>query len=239
MEASPMERLVVELAEQQRTRFYGKYRGIVEDVADPDNLGRLRARVPEVLGDEISPWALPCSPYAGNGVGQFTLPPKGAGAWIEFEAGDPARPIWSGCWWGKSQIPKSETNAQAAPNLKIIRTEQGLMVSMDDDGQTISVSDKDGKNILKIEVQRKQITVKGAAKAVVEAPQIELVENATHPVVFGDELMSYLAKLVTMIQTHTHPGQLAAGFIPVTPMVPAQSFPQPMPSLISKKVKSG
>ena len=30
--------------------YYGKYRGIVEDVSDPENRGRIRAKCPEVLG---------------------------------------------------------------------------------------------------------------------------------------------------------------------------------------------
>lgn len=239
MEQGSVERLVAELSEQVRRRFYGKYRGIVQDVDDPHGMGRIRAEVPEVLDDQTSPWALPCVPFAGEGLGQHTIPPVGAAVWIEFEAGDPSRPIWTGCWWGEGQVPESNQGAPARPPLKIIRTEAGLMVSMDDDGQVIDVSDEDGSNLLKIEVRQGQILIQGATKAVVEAPQIELVQNATHPVVFGDELITYLNQLVMTLQTHTHPGELAAGFIPVTPMVPGTVFPTPTPSLISTKVKSG
>jgi uncharacterized protein involved in type VI secretion and phage assembly len=239
MEPGSVERLVAELSEQVRRRFYGKYRGIVQDTDDPRGMGRIRAQVPEVLDEETSPWALPCVPFAGDGLGQHTIPPVGAAVWIEFEAGDPSRPIWTGCWWGEGQVPESNQGTPAQPPLKIIRTEAGLMVSMDDDGQVIDVSDEDGSNLLKIEVRQGQILIQGATKAVVEAPQIELVQNATHPVVFGDELMTYLNQLVMTLQTHTHPGELAAGFMPVTPMVPGTVFPTPTPSLISTKVKSG
>lgn len=239
MEYGSVERLVAELSEQARSRFYGKYRGIVQDTNDPRGMGRIRAQVPEVLDAETSPWALPCVPFAGDNLGQHTIPPVGAAVWIEFEAGDPSRPIWTGCWWGEGQVPENNQGTAATPPLKIIRTEAGLMVSMDDDGQVIDVSDEDGSNLLKIEVRQGQILVQGATKAVVEAPQIELVQNATHPVVFGDELMTYLNQLVMTLQTHTHPGQLAAGFIPVTPMVPGTVFPTPTPSLISTKVKAG
>lgn len=239
MEGTPLERLVVDLAEQTRTRFYGKYRGIVTNVNDPENLGRIRARVPEVLDDVESPWALPCTPYAGNGSGAYTIPPKDAGVWIEFEAGDPARPVWTGCWWGENSLPQNERRANTTPSLKIIRSEQGLMVTMDDSGQVITVSDENGSNLLKIEVQRGQITIKGATKAVVEAPQIELVENATHPVVFGDELMLYLNQLVTLYQTHVHPGELALGVFPISPAPPVPPFPVPPPTMISTRVKSG
>ncbi|MBU0596503.1 phage baseplate assembly protein V, partial [Candidatus Bipolaricaulota bacterium] len=70
------------------TRHYGKHRAIVTDNEDPRGLGRIRARVPEVLGDVETGWALPCSPYAGDGAGLYAVPDPGAGVWIEFEAGD-------------------------------------------------------------------------------------------------------------------------------------------------------
>jgi uncharacterized protein involved in type VI secretion and phage assembly len=237
MSTSSIERLVVEIAEQQRSNFYGKYRGVVSNVDDPDSMGRIKATVPEVLADIESPWALPCAPYAGNGLGTYNIPPVGAGVWMEFEAGDPARPIWAGCWWGKDQLPKNESGTEAAPPIKIIRTESGMMVTMDDSKQVLSVSDENGDNILKIEVNSGKITIKGAIKAVVEAPAIELVENASHPVVFGDELMIFLNQLVNMYQTHTHPGQTA--IIPVSPAPPVPPFPTPTPSLLSTKVKTG
>ena len=40
--------------------FYGKYRGIVTNIKDPLKMGRIKARVPDVLGEEPSGWALPC-----------------------------------------------------------------------------------------------------------------------------------------------------------------------------------
>ncbi len=234
-----MEKLVVQLTEAVRSRYYGKYRGIVKENQDPQNLGRIRAQVPEVLGDQTSGWALPCSPYAGKGEGQFTIPPVDSGVWIEFEAGDPGRPIWSGCWWASDELPKDNAGTAATPPLKIIRSEKGLMVTLDDGSQTITVSDDSGSNMVEIKIQDKKITVKGALKAIVEAPQIELVENAAHPVVFGDNLLQYLNQLVNLYQTHMHPGQLALGVFPVTPMTPVPPFPPATPSLLSTKVKTG
>src|SRR5438045_154627 len=101
--------------------FYGKYRGTVDDNADPRNLGRIRARVPEVLGTVVSGWAVPALPYSGDKSGVFVLPKKGAGVWIEFEAGETMRPIWSGCWFASGGLPTDETGTAATPDLKILR----------------------------------------------------------------------------------------------------------------------
>ncbi|HHM05331.1 MAG TPA: hypothetical protein ENJ19_06260 [Gammaproteobacteria bacterium] len=220
-------------------RYFGKYRGLVRDNNDPRNMGRIKASVRELLGDVDTGWALPCLPYSGNGEGQYTVPPVGAGVWIEFESGDLSRPIWSGCWWGEGQLPSDNTGTAATPPLKIIRSETGLMVTLDDNSQVITVSDGGGGNLLEIQVQAGRITVKGASKAVVEAPQIELVEDASHPLVFGDELLQYLNQLVSMFNSHVHPGELAAGWIPVTPAPPTPSLTPPTPSLNSTRVKSG
>jgi uncharacterized protein involved in type VI secretion and phage assembly len=224
---------------QQTSRYYGKYRGIVTDNQDPNNLGRLKARVPEVLASVETGWALPSLPYSGEGSGAYTVPEPGAGVWIEFEAGEVSRPIWTGCWWGADQLPKNNAGTAATPAIKIIRSEQGLMVTMDDGGQTIHVSDQNAQNMLEIQVQPGKITIKGATKAVVEAPQIELVENSTHPVVFGDQLLQYLNQIVSLYQTHVHPGELALGVFPVTPAPPVPPLPPATPALISQRVKTG
>jgi uncharacterized protein involved in type VI secretion and phage assembly len=111
--------------------FYGKYRGTVTDNKDPLMIGRVKARVPDVMGDQESGWAMPCAPFGGSGVGFFAIPANGAGVWIEFEHGDPDYPIWSGCWWGSvAEVPPL---LLAPPYKKVmIKTEGGTTVTLDD-----------------------------------------------------------------------------------------------------------
>jgi len=99
--------------------FYGKYRGKVAGNVDPLQLGRIQVRVPAVYGEGASAWALPAAPYAGPGVGLFLVPPTGANVWVEFEAGDPDQPIWSGCFWGVGEVPVTPALAQ----LKVLKTD--------------------------------------------------------------------------------------------------------------------
>ncbi len=94
--------LLMDLIDRLNNRFYGKYRGTVSEI-DDDTL-RIKAKVPDVLGDQDTGWCEPCVPYAGPDVGIVFIPEVGAGVWIEFEKGDVSLPIWVGCYWhdGKS-----------------------------------------------------------------------------------------------------------------------------------------
>lgn len=89
----------------ERTSYFGKYRGEVANALDPQGLGRVQVSVPDVLGEGRMAWAMPCAPWVGPGVGFFAVPPVGAKVWVEFERGDPDYPIWSGGFWGLGDAP--------------------------------------------------------------------------------------------------------------------------------------
>ena len=70
MDSDELDRVV----EAMSQRYHGKYRGTVVDTADATKRGRLKVKVPAVMGDQEM-WAMPCSPYAGASIGFFALPP--------------------------------------------------------------------------------------------------------------------------------------------------------------------
>jgi hypothetical protein len=224
---------VARVIERQTDRFYGKYRGLVAINVDPLGQGRLKAIVPEVLGVVPSSWALPCTPYAGTLAGLFTVPMIGTGVWIEFEAGDVTRPIWSGCWWGSAQVPLNELGAPPTFASKILRTDTGLTLAFNDITQMITLTDMAGLNVIRMALGIIQMT--GKAVVTIEAPLIQHGQAAVHPAVLGDQLLAYLTTLVGIFNTHMHPGELAAGILPVTPMIPVVQMPPPSPSLLSIK----
>lgn len=84
------------------SEYIGKYRGTVVNNIDPMQQGRIQVIVPDVSGVALSSWAMPCLPSIGLQSGIFTVPPLGAGVWVEFEHGDPDYPIWTGCFPGST-----------------------------------------------------------------------------------------------------------------------------------------
>lgn len=86
--------------------FLGKYRGTVVNNVDPLQLGRIQALVPDVSAVALTSWCVPCVPIAGVQAGMFTVPPIGAGVFIEFEQGNPDYPILAGCFWSSpAEVP--------------------------------------------------------------------------------------------------------------------------------------
>jgi hypothetical protein len=55
-------------------KFYGIYRGICVDNADPLDKNRIKLQVPQALGQEISDWAWPCLPVTSNAEHPDHLP---------------------------------------------------------------------------------------------------------------------------------------------------------------------
>jgi uncharacterized protein involved in type VI secretion and phage assembly len=117
--------------------LYGKYRGNCVDNLDPMQMGRIRVTVPDLPGVDASSWALPCLPAAGNQNGFFAVPPIGAGVWVEFEQGDPDRPIWVGGYWGAADVP--DMARTVPPGVGGITLQTGLR-------NGISISDAPGEN---------------------------------------------------------------------------------------------
>lgn len=132
--------MMLEILERVRNRFYGKYRGTVTDV-DADTM-RIKAKVPAVLGQQKTGWCMPCVPYAGPSVGIAFLPEEGSGVWIEFEGGDVSYPIWTGCYWRTDEYPEDVTET-----VKVIITQAGHKILLDDDEETITITDPNNNTI--------------------------------------------------------------------------------------------
>lgn len=208
------------LEEHVRSRFFGKYEGVVTDVDDPLGIGRIRARVPAVLGEEIeSGWALPCAPFAGSEMGFFFLPQVGDTVWVEFAAGDPSRPIWTGGFWGapgsaggKDDLA-SKTGSEAPvhggdkaePGRSVLRTKAGHRLVFEDDGGVLVLAHGDDKT---------EIRLTKDGEVIIKAGKIKLGEGASKALVLGDDFRQ-------LFNQHTHPTGVGPSGPPAQPMTPS------------------
>lgn len=151
---------VAGLIRQHGGSLFGKYRGVVTKVGTGDDLGRIRATIPSVLGDKLdSVWIEPAVPYAGKDHGMLMLPEEGDGVWIEFEAGHPWLPIWTGFYWGKDQKPKAATE-----KVRVIATKRGHQIVLDDDKDEIRIENGKGPSIV---IGTDSITLEVSGKKIV------------------------------------------------------------------------
>lgn len=228
-----MEELLPRLIEKVENRYYGKYRAFVVDNADPENRGRLRLRIPSVLGnDVVSGWALPCAPYGGAAdQGLFFIPEIDAGVWVEFEGGDLDYPIWVGCFWGKpggaTEVPKP-ADGQSPPTSKIIKTLNHTIELADEGGQeAIKISDEKNNNMIIFDndgitiqdANGNSIVLNSSNLTLTSNKGIKVGESAAEPLVLGNLLKTTLDNWFnTVFLPHMHTGNLGA---PTTPPVGA------------------
>ena len=106
-----------------------KIRGIVKDVLDPKNYGRIRVELIRYnIEQNITPWCWPCSPFAGPGYGFYCLPVIGDEVYVEkTEDGDW---IFVGfCWTSRNPKPTDGTK-----DVRLLRTPVGHQLKFDENG---------------------------------------------------------------------------------------------------------
>jgi hypothetical protein len=180
-------RLLALFQEKVENRYYGKYRAIVTDNQDPEKRGRLKVKVPALLGETEIGWAMPCFPYGGGADrGFYMIPEAQDGIWVEFEAGQISFPIWSGTWWAQDETPKGADGAEPAPDLKLIKTKSGHVIQFDDSSgcAAITIVDQQGNKVvmdangLSIDTASRDISVKGM-QITLEATSVLNLKGAT------------------------------------------------------------
>lgn len=119
-------------------KYYGIYRATVVNNVDPMQIGRIMVTVTDVGSIIPSTWAMPSVPIAGKQMGTFMVPQIGAGVWIQFEAGDPDRPVWTGGWWGiAAEVPAlALAGIPGDANIVLQTTLQNAIVISDVPGPT-------------------------------------------------------------------------------------------------------
>jgi uncharacterized protein involved in type VI secretion and phage assembly len=233
----------------------GVMQGFVSDTLDPEQLGRVKLRMPTLDQDYVSGWAFVASPMSGPSRGFFYSPEVGDEVLVAFEHGNIDHPYVIGYLYnGRQKPPESElTNrvilTPGGNTLRfedkdgekkiVLRTSAGMVLEMDEKGQKVTLSDAGGETIT-LSVKDGQILIDAGSKAIVNAPKIELVQGSTEPVILGNILSNYLDNILnTALVTHLHAGQMCLGILPVTPAPPSTPIPPATAVIKSQRVTTG
>lgn len=105
------------------SKLNGVYRARVEFNQDPNEQGRVRVRIPELHGlknngvqTDSLPWASLLGSSAGYGYGQFMVPEVGEYVMVQFENGDPYKPILMGSVYGAGANNPKEYGTDLDPD---------------------------------------------------------------------------------------------------------------------------
>lgn len=132
------------------SRYYSSYPGIVTDVLDPDQRGRIKVKVPSILGEaELAQWVIPISnPLAGSQTGAFFPPYVGDVVQVMFEFGDIDYPFYIGGFWAQGELPEAFTSDY--PNVKGFQFKSGqkILVNETEGKLQLSLVNSDGGFII-------------------------------------------------------------------------------------------
>lgn len=187
-------------ADDLRHVFVGVTVGIVTDIDDPDKLGRIKVKLlnRDKSTDETD-FIRIASPMVGRQWGMFFFPEVGDEVLVAFGHGNIERPYVIGSLWNQNYKPPVEIQEKQNKE-RIIKTKSGhelifhdedqkdsieihtpkkLTVRLDDANEIISIKDKMGNNIMKIDAKNGIITVTAEKQLEVESGNAFMKLDAT------------------------------------------------------------
>ncbi len=134
--------------------------GIVDDLDDQDNLGRVRVRFPHLNG-ELSNWARVATPFGGKDRGLFLRPERDDEVLVAFEHGDPRAPYIVGSLWSKPDPPPADDGKRVDNNWRFLRSRSGHVLKFDDTegAERVEIVGKGGSHKILIDVSGSLIEI--------------------------------------------------------------------------------
>ncbi len=164
---------------------FGVMIGQVSDLSDPDAIGRVKVKYPNLAGKE-SEWARLAAPMAGKGRGAFFRPEVGDEVLVVFEQGDQRRPLILGSLWSAVDNPPPDDGNAAQNNWRFIQSRSGHLIKLDDTNgaERIELVGKGGQQKVVIDVAGQKIQVNcdagdvevtaGAGSVTISATKVEV-----------------------------------------------------------------
>ena len=144
----------------------GLLTGIVVQIhGDPENLNRVKVKIPLMRNEQEGVWARFGTPYASNGVGGLFYPEVNDEVILGFFNGDPSSPVILGSLYSsKRKVPQE---LEQKNNTKQLLTREKLSVTFDEEKKSITVTTP-GKRTIVLDDNAKKITLEDPKGGTVE-----------------------------------------------------------------------
>lgn len=175
--------------------LYGVTTGVITNNKDPEKIGRVKVKMPICFGKEESDWIRIVTPMSGGSRGIFFLPEVGDEVLIIYREGYMNDAYVLGSLWNTGETPP-ETNEDGDNLLKkiltkggheltfddtedegsiTVKTKKGGKIFIDDKKSTMTISAQGGGNVIIIDGEKDEITVKAANKVTVKSGGSQLI----------------------------------------------------------------
>jgi uncharacterized protein involved in type VI secretion and phage assembly len=166
----------------QTQRYYGVVIGVVSNIDDPENTGRVKVRFPWLSSDEESHWARVCQFMTGNDRGSWFIPEVNDEVLVAFEHGDVNHPYVVGSLYNGQDQPPSENSHSSENNIRMIKSRSGHIIKIDDTSgsEQVEIKTSSGKSVLtmksdgSITIKSENITIEGTMKIDLKSQNINI-----------------------------------------------------------------
>jgi phage protein D/phage baseplate assembly protein gpV len=157
----------------------GPVLGVVTNNDDPDDEGRVKVRIPSLKDSEESAWARVVAPGAGNNRGFLSLPEVSDEVLVVFENDDINRPLVLGGLWSQQNTiptPPSECIESGTVKIRQMVTGTGVKIELDDNDNSILITNPDGQYSIKISENDSTIEIKSGGEVKIQSQQKTIIE---------------------------------------------------------------
>jgi len=184
-------------------RVTGVVSGIVSSNTDPDQLGRVKLRLPWRSDEFETDWARVVAPMAGKDRGTYFLPEIGDEVLVAFDGDDIRYPYVLGVLWSKTD-PPPDKNADSKNSIRLIKTRAGHLLKFDDsdkgailiqltDGKKVEINTDgiqidDGTNKIILDAKAGTVSIEAKQSLSLKAPKIAIEASATLDIKGGQSL---------------------------------------------------
>jgi len=190
--------------------YYSIYVGVVHDRKDPEKRGRLMLKCPQLWDDQVHEyWALPKGMAAGKDKGDIWIPEVGDKVWIQFTGGDIRYPVWDYGHWDKAGALSEIYNDAGEPNKRLIQTNGGHRMLIDDENNLIEVKTKKGRTFL---INDDGVSIISSGN---DSISLGSKDKSAEPAVLGDKNADLHEAHLDVNMQHTHMTAMGASSVPL------------------------